>query len=128
MSLRRETVSITATGGAGTSTGTVFTKNVVNGDIVGIYIDYDAAAPATVDVTIIEGTNVPPLPVLTATDLNTDAWFFALHAAKNEAGVAITNEGTCLCAYDRLKITIAQANNNQVYLVTILWSTDDDDD
>ncbi len=128
MSLRRETVTITALGGAGTSTGTGFTKDVVNGRVVGVYADYDAAAPATVDITITEAQFVPALPVLTATNLNTDAWFFPEEQAVNAAGVAIVGQGQALEANDRVKIVVAQANNAQVFAVTIVWNTDKLDD
>jgi hypothetical protein len=124
MSLRRETVAITTLGSAGSATASADTRENVNGTIVAIYVDYDASAPATVDVTIVEATNVPALPVLTETNVNTDGWFFPDEQAVNALGVAITGQGQSLQANDRLNITIAQANAGQIFKVTVVWNTD----
>jgi hypothetical protein len=123
MSIYRETVTVTTnTAGAGVATGTGRTTKVVEGKVKAVYMDHDASAPASVDLTIAEGNQSPAMPILSVANANTDAWIFPMQQAKDAAsGSAITNQGVDVVAADHLLVTIAQANNSQVFAVTIVW-------
>lgn len=123
MSIYRETVRVTTnTAGAGSATGTAKTSKVVEGKVKAVYMDHDSSAPASVDLTIAESGQTPALPILSVSNANTDAWIFPMQQAKDAAsGSAITNQGADVVAADHLAVTIAQANNSQVFDVTIVW-------
>jgi hypothetical protein len=51
-----EAIAVTTTGSAGSATGTgTATELIYNGRISKVFLDYNAAAPATTDVSIIDG-------------------------------------------------------------------------
>ena len=107
MSVYREPVVVTgATGGAGVATATANSGNVVNGVILAVYLTYVGTPPATTDITITEANNSPAMPVLTATNKNTDGWAFV-------------NPGRAVNDY--IKVTIAQANDADGVTATIVY-------
>lgn len=122
MAIRRTTITVTgAAGGAGVATANATSTEVLNGYIMGVYLTYTDAPPAgTTDVTIAERYNSPAMAVLTVTDAATDGWFFPQAAAVSQAGAA---SGTYvpIPVSDYLKVTIAQANNNDGVTATVVW-------
>lgn len=123
MAIRRTTVEVTgATGGAGVATANDVTDEIVAGLIRGVYLAYVGSPPAgTTDVTIAEKHNSPAMPVLTVTNAATDAWFYPMAQADNQAGADITNQGAPIAVADYLKVTIAQANDADGVTATIVW-------
>lgn len=123
MAIFREKVACTpTTGGAGASTATAYTSQIVNGRIVAVYLEYLDSPPAgTTDVTITEQHNSPALPVLAVANAATDGWFHPMWQADNEAGAAITNQGKPIEVCDYLKVVIAQANDGDGVNATIVW-------
>lgn len=121
--IRHSSVSVTATGGAGTSSGSGVT-NLIIGKILAIHLDYSAGA-ATTDVTIAT-TAIPVQNILVRTDSVTDGWFYPRVALHDTAAAAITYDGT-RPVHDYVEVTdyitasVAQANNAQTLTVTILY-------
>lgn len=122
MAIRRETVNITAAGSAGTSSGSARTANVVQGVILDLYIDYDASAPSTVDLTVAEGNESPAAPILTLANTNTDQWIAPRQVLVDSSdGSALTGPVDYVAAADHLLVSIAQANDGDEFAVTIRW-------
>lgn len=124
MSTKRITISATtAAGGAGVATATATSDEVVNGIIEAIYIEYLDSPPAgTTDVAIIEATNSPAVDILTVSNAATSDWFFPMGQAVNQAGTAITNQGKRIAVNDKIKVTIAQANDGDGVNVTVVYT------
>jgi hypothetical protein len=88
------------------------------GRLLAAYVKYNHSPPAgTTDVTIATaGTNgAPANTLLTITDAATDGWFYPRHTVHDEAGAAITYDGTrevheAPPIFDKVTVTIAQAN------------------
>lgn len=126
MAIRRTTITVTgATGGSGTATASAISSVVVSGLIRGVHIAYTDSPPAgTTDVTIAEKNNSPAMSVLTVTNAATDGWFFPNAQADNQAGADITNHGQPIAVADYINVTIAQANNGDGCVVTLVWESE----
>ncbi|MDP2950170.1 MAG: hypothetical protein Q8P22_11600 [Chloroflexota bacterium] len=114
MTIELHKISVTTTGSAGSASGSAI-KAVPKGKIKAVYIDYNASAPATTDVTIkseADSTGVPPdVTVLTRSDSKTDGWFYPKVQVHDNAAAAVTG------AYDDpvvhggvISVTVAQAD------------------
>ena len=121
--IRRETITVSGlTGGAGVSTANTTSANILNGIVRAIYLEYTGSPPAgTTDVTIAGANNDPANAILTLTDAATDGWFYPMGAAVNNANAAITNQGAAVPVDDYVKVTIAQANDADGVIATILY-------
>jgi hypothetical protein len=121
--IQRQTITVTdATGGAGVATANTVSTTPISGVIMAVYLEYTDSPPAaTADVTIAENTNSPAMSVLTVTNGDTDGWRFPMAQADNQAGTDITNQGAPIAVNDYLKVTIAQANNDDGVIATIVW-------
>lgn len=108
--------------GAGLATGTAISRQPVNGMILGVYLDAASGAPASVDLDVREAKPVSPKVILVKSNVNTDQWFQPrdpIHLASN--GSAITGGSSPIFVNDSIIVTIAQANNGQVFDVSIQW-------
>lgn len=123
--IRRETITVSgSTGGAGASTANTTSDNVINGTIRAIYLAYTGSPPAaTTDVTIAGAglASSPTVTILTVSNAATDGWFYPMAQAVNQANTAITNQGTPIVCDDYVKVTIAQANDADGVVATILY-------
>lgn len=121
--INRITVTVTgATGGAGVATANTTSSELVEGTIRGVYLAYTDSPPAgTTDVTIAEAYNSPAAAILTVSNAATDAWFYPMAQACNQAAATITNQGAPIVVKDYLKVTIAQANNDDGVVATIVY-------
>lgn len=122
MAIRRETVTIVTSGGAGTSSGSATTTKVVEGVFLEMYPNYDAAAPATVDFTVTERNESPATPVISLLNTNTDQWLAPRRTLVNAAdGSGLTGPVDYISVADYLLVSIDQANNGQTFVVTLKW-------
>lgn len=113
-----------ATGGAGTATGTVTTTVPVRGYVMGVYIQYlDSPPAATTDMSVeTAGTQAPAIQILALANSATDGWWYP-HTA-----VHLNTDGTVIAGQysagvpidDFVKVTMAQANNNDYAKVWLL--------
>lgn len=106
--------------------GTFESENLDN-DTTGVAnvatIAADTTAPAsTIDVTIQEGNEWPPLPVLTVANLAVDAWYYprvTLHDVAD--GAAIVGPVDYQTVADYLSLALTGANDDDSILATIYW-------
>ena len=122
MAIRRTTVTVTgAAGGAGIATANAASP-IISGIIRAVHLAYTDSPPAgTTDVTIVEQHNSPAMTVLSITNAATDGWFYPQTAAQTTAGAAITDSYAPIVVNDNLLVTIAQANNGDGVVATIVW-------
>ena len=120
--IRRETITVSgSTGGAGVSTANATSINILNGLIRAIYLEHTGTPPSTTDVTIAGATKDPASAIMTITDTPVDGWLYPMGAAVNNVEAAITNQGAPIPVDDYVKVTIAQANDADGVIVTILY-------
>jgi hypothetical protein len=114
-----ETVKITTAGGAGAATGSGTTIPII-GFLLDMYIDYDAAAPATTDVTISD-----PVfgNILVKSDNATDVWL-APRKQTCDPAAADTGSYDLIPINSALTIAVAQADAiTDCVSVTVRWMT-----
>lgn len=125
--IRRETITVTgATGGPGAATANTTSSNIINGTIRAIYLAYTDSPPAgSTDVTVAGAglaTGSVEIAILIVSNAATDGWFYPMWQADDGAdGSDITNQGTPIVCDDYVKVTIAQANNGDGVVATILY-------
>ena len=111
--IRRLSIAVTgAVGNDGEATANTTTDNPINGVIRAIHLTYVGSPPAgTTDVTVA-GATAPALAILTKSDAATNGWFYPMHQAQASVGATnIVNQGALVVVDDRIKVTIAGANN-----------------
>lgn len=95
----------------GSAVGTVTTREVVMGRVLGVYLDYSGTA-ATTDVTI-STPHSPSVTVITVSNSVTDGWYYPRVQVHSTAGAALTYDGTrTVCepvpVNDHLQLAVAQ--------------------
>lgn len=109
--IRTITIPVTTTGGAGVAAGTGTSDNVVSGEVLGVYLNFHASAPATTDTTISTvGGGPPSYNLLAVSNSATDAYFAPRAGAVSAANAAITDSHTPFVVADRLKVVLAQCD------------------
>lgn len=111
-----------AAGGAGVATANDTSTINVNGAVFAVYIKYNDSPPATTDVTIAtEGTSPKPpaLTLLTVSDAATDGYFYPRIEMQDNTGSGVSAYDLPVIA-DKIKVTIAQANNGDSVDVWLL--------
>lgn len=123
MAIQRAVANVSgATGGAGVATAFAKTDKPVDGEVIGVYLAYQDSPPAgTTDVSIVEANNSPAQTVIVVSNAAADGWFYPLAAGRNQAGAAITDSGRPIKVSDTLKVTIAQANDGDGVVATIVF-------
>lgn len=121
--IQRSNVVVTCnSAGAGIATGNATTRQPVCGMVLGVYFDSDPSGPATVDLNVKEANIPSPKTVLNKLNVNTDQWFQSrdpIHLASD--GSVIAGGSSPIFVNDNLIVTIAQANNQQVFNVSVQW-------
>lgn len=107
MEIAQEVVTVATTGGAGVSAGSAYSKSM-NGWLENIFIDWNATAPATSDITIAldRGGNV-----IAISDSATDAFVAPRIKPVDSANAAITNAHDKFALNGRLLVSVAQSND-----------------
>jgi hypothetical protein len=113
--------ALVAAGGSGAATKTAYSDQKANGRIVAVYLDYQDSPPGTTDVTLAP-KNFPGTPILYKADYATDAWFYpVVQAVKNTDATTFTGIAKEIAVNDYLALTIAQANNGDGVIATVLY-------
>jgi hypothetical protein len=104
-----------AAGGAGVATNNATGDAYLTGNLYGFYIRYNDSPPAgTTDVTIAAtGGVMPERTLLAVSNAATDGFFAVRLGAVSTAAAAITDSNVLTpLVGDKIKVTIAQANNS----------------
>lgn len=102
--------SVTTTGSAGSATGTA-TINVEKwGFLEWVYLDYNASAPATTDVTIAHGGTPPGGNIVVRSNSATDGVFYVRGAASDVAAAAVTNSFVRIPVGGPVTVSVAQCD------------------
>ena len=123
--LKSEKIRVVTTGGAGTSAGNQDSIGVINGEILGLYIEY-GTAPNTTDVIVkTAGGGHPSETIWTDTDANTDKYVAVRRVASDQADAAIAASAVPYCCNDKINIDVAQSDDaaagSEDVQVTIFW-------
>jgi len=111
-----------AAGGAGVATSNKTTDQIVRGRILAVYVKYLDSPPATTDVTV-ETAGVSAFPaqtILSLVNAATDVVRYPVVQNHDTSGVAVTGEFAPVVIHDKVKVTIAQANDDDSVDVTLL--------
>lgn len=100
-------IAVTTTGSAGTATGST-TSDLIIGELVDVYLDFHASAPATTDTTVAYATRGGN--VLVVTNSATDALFAPRIKPVDNANTAITNAHDRFLLNDRITVSLAQCD------------------
>lgn len=100
-------IPITTTGADGSGAGSATTETIM-GELIDIYLDYNASAPNTTDVTIAYATRGGN--ILVVTSANTDVLLAPRQKYVDNANAAITNSHGRFLLNSALTITIAESN------------------
>lgn len=112
-----------ATGGAGVATSNISSPTRLIGRILGVYVKYNDAPPATTDVVIRTlGTSpaAPSMNILTISNGATDGWFFPRTQIHTVAGAEIADQYDEMAIYDNINVSIAGANDGDSVDVWLL--------
>jgi hypothetical protein len=114
-----------AAGGAGVATATGKSNGAIEGRVLAVGIVYLDSPPATTDIVLrTSGTSGPTRTILTIANAAANGWWFPRHLDHDEAGVALTTRSP-LSVNDQLEAVIAQANNGDSALVTVIYDDAD---
>jgi hypothetical protein len=86
MAVRKEKVTVTLAGSAGSASGNVDTPVVLSGKVLAVHIDV-GSQPNTLDVTV-KATD-PELTILTDSDISASDWYYPRAEAQDTAGTAL---------------------------------------
>lgn len=121
MAIRREVIRVTTTGSAGSATGTATSQSIV-GELLYLYVDFHASAPATTDTTMTAASS--GAAVWSISNSVTDVTVAPALACVTPANVAITNSHRPLVLGDRLTVALAQSDAlTDAVVVTAVWRT-----
>ena len=113
-------ISVTTTGSAGSASGNATSSRMAMGEIVKIYVNFNASAPNTTDITI-ETATAPTETILVDANSCTDAWFYPARAhALNTDGSAI-NSWSRVWVEDYVKVSLAQCDALTAAVVVDIW-------
>ena len=87
--LKSHKLTVNTTGAAGLATGAADTGAVIRGRIVRIDIDYNPAAPATTDLTIVEKSTLLPKTLVNLANTNTDTTVYPAFQLTDETGTGV---------------------------------------
>jgi hypothetical protein len=113
-----------ATGGAGAATATAYSPDV-SGEVLAVDVAYGDSPPATTDVTLQDENDPRAENIVDLANANTDVKIYPRRVTELNDGTDITYDGTNevytpYIVHGRLKLTIAQANNDD-YVTATIW-------
>jgi hypothetical protein len=104
MTITTYAIPVTTTGAAGSASGSAQTETLL-GELLDVYLEYDASAPNTTDITIAfasRGGNV-----LAVSDANTSGLFAPRQKVVDNTATAITDSHTPFVLSGPLTISVA---------------------
>lgn len=116
--IRKETVTVTVAGTAGSATGSAKSTRAVEGRVLAVHLDY-TTQPGTADVTVAT-QSAPALTILTVNNAATDGWFFPRQLMDGTDGADLTGVYEPLLVSDHLLVSVAGGDPGSV-AATIMW-------
>ena len=108
--IERHKATVTTTGSAGSATGNVIIALPMC-ELVAVYLDFHASAPATTDTTITApGGDPADVTVLTVSNSATDAWKYPKVQDHDNTGAAITGAYSDPVIPQNLLVALAQCD------------------
>lgn len=107
MSITTYAIPVTTTGSAGSATGSATSETII-GELIDVYLDFHASAPATTDTTIAFG--VRGGTILAVSNSATDALIAPRQKLVDNANTAITNSFDCFYLNQSVTISVAQCD------------------
>lgn len=120
MAIESREVKISTTGSAGSASGSAVAPLPLC-ELLAVYLDYHASAPATTDVTITASGNPLAVTLLTRSNSATDAWLYPKVQDHDNTGAAITGSYSHPVIHNNLSISIAQADALTDCLIVTLY-------
>ena len=105
MGIGTETIKVTTTGNAASATGSSTTGRALVGWIEDVYIDYNASAPDTTDVTISFASRGGS--ILVVSNNKTDGRYSVRDTPYFSDGSAMTDAIAKICINDMLTVSVA---------------------
>lgn len=107
--IEKHEITVTTTGSAGSAVGSTV-KALPLSELVALYVNFHASAPATTDTTISSPGNPVALTLLTITNSATDAWYYPAVQKDDNTGSAITGDYAQPVIHGNLLVELAQAD------------------
>lgn len=120
MAVRTYRITATASGSAGSATGSGTSSEPIMGELLAVYLDY-TGLPATTDVTLAHIG--PARTLLTVSNNATDGWYTPRAPAVDTANTAITNSFTELPLAGQVSVSIAQGDPAGTVQATLFVDT-----
>lgn len=110
--LHAHKIAVKTTGVAGAAQGDGYSDRPINGEVQQVLVDWNAAAPATSDLTVIaEGDAQHPAVTLYAKqNAVADVNVYPTVQGTDTGGVALAGVYQNVFAHGRLKVSVAQSN------------------
>lgn len=116
--LRKESVTVTATGTDGVATGSASTDRELHGYIYALHLDFTAGISSTTDISLTQAS--PSLTILDLSDYYTDTWYYPVVQQTDSAGSGTSTYEKTL-VQDTVDIAVGQTTSGIVGTVTIYW-------
>lgn len=116
--LRKESVTVTATGTAGAATGSANTDRELHGYVYAVHLDFTSGISATTDITITQAS--PSLTILDLSNYYTDTWYYPVVQQTDSSGSGTSTYEKVL-VQDAVDISVVQTTSGTVGTVTIYW-------
>jgi len=101
-------IRVTTTGSAGSATGSADSRHIVRGQVLGVYLNFHASAPATTDTTLkTKGGAAPSYDLLVVSNSATDAFLVPRAKPVDNANAAITDAHAPFPVADYLTLSVA---------------------
>jgi hypothetical protein len=107
--LKSHKLTVDTTGAAGLATGSADTGEVIRGRIIRIDVDYNAAAPATTDLTITEKSALLPKTLVSLPNTNADTTIYPAFQLTDETGTGVA-EYESVAVNDYLTVALDQCD------------------
>ena len=109
MAIESHELKIDTTGSAGSASGSGIISLPIS-ELVAIFFNYHASAPAATDVTVTAPGNPGALVILTVSNAVADGWFYPKVQDHGNTGSAITGSYSHPIIHRNLLIEVAQAD------------------
>lgn len=116
--LRKEVVTMTASGSAGAATGSANTDRELHGYIYAVHLDFTAGISTTTDITLTQAS--PSLTILQLSNYYTDTWYYPVVQQTNSAGAGMSTYEKTL-VQDVVDIAVGETTSGTVATATIYW-------